>query len=311
MTVAKRDHNQLRAVLRNVHVYAVTPFSSDDLLRVDLDDLQTNLDFLVSSGVKVVGIGGGTGEVEALSDAELISLAEAALEAVGDRLLVMPCLPENLARSIGLLRAYERLGVQVALTIPPLVRWKVPPDLEGVIDYYRLLSRGTDLYFAPYNTQRWPVEVFERLAGIDNVIAVKDPCESPYDLYRAIKRLGERMVWIGNKLHDPGVLHLRYQMGIEGFTSGQGNFLPGPELEMHEAAQVQDWQRMIKLQELVAPLASMRAAHDDAAMVKAAMDLVGLKGGRVRPPRQDVPHGDLGTLEKVLSDVSASLVHAS
>jgi dihydrodipicolinate synthase/N-acetylneuraminate lyase len=58
---------------------------------------------------------------------------------------------------------------------------------------------------------------------------------------------------------------------------------------MHQAGLNKDWPTIIKLQEMAAPLERLRLAHDDASMVKTGMDLVGLAGGKVRPPRRDVP----------------------
>jgi dihydrodipicolinate synthase/N-acetylneuraminate lyase len=125
-------------------------------------------------------------------------------------------------------------------------------------------------------------------------------------LFRAIRELGDRFVWIGNKRHDPGVLHFRYQMGIDGFTSGMSNFLPEPELELHEAALARDWDRMVELQERVAPLERLRMASDDAASVKAGMDLVGLSGGRVRPPRLDLSDTEREALRSVLDGLGVA-----
>ena len=160
----------------------------------------------------------------------------------------------------------------------------------------------------PYNTQGWPAEFFVRLGAIDRIIGVKDPCQVPHNFFKAIKLMGDRFVWVGNKRHDPGVVHLRYQMGMEGFTSGQTNFLPEHELQMHDAALHKDWPRIIELQDTVAPLERLRMAHDDAAMVKAAMDLVGLAGGPVRPPRRDVPAAGRVAIRKVLEDLGVHCV---
>ena len=88
---------------------------------------------------------------------------------------------------------------------------------------------------------------------------------------------------------------------MQACSSGQGNFIPEPELEMHEAACRKEWERVIEVQEAVAALERVRDAHDDAAMVKAAMDLIGLKGGRVRPARRNVPTEDWAALASLLS----------
>jgi dihydrodipicolinate synthase/N-acetylneuraminate lyase len=293
--------DELKNRLRNVHTYAVTPFTDDDLLAVDFAAFEANLEFLISHGVQVVAVGGGTGEIEALSTEELEALAKTALAAAGKRALVITCLPGNLKEACELAGRYQALGSQIALGMPPLVRGKVPADLEGVYAYYRQLARASDLPLMPYNTQGWPAEFFTRLADVDRIIGVKDPCHQPHEFFKAIRLLGDRFVWVGNKRHDPGVVQFRYQMGMEGFTSGQSNFLPEPELAMHAAAREKDWDRIVKLQEEVAPLERLRMAHDDAAMVKAGMDLVGLKGGRVRPPRRDVPPEGRAALAETLT----------
>ncbi|MDP6444027.1 MAG: dihydrodipicolinate synthase family protein [Pirellulaceae bacterium] len=297
--------DELRARLCNVHTYVVTPFRKDDLLAVDFDALQDNLSFLVASGVRVVAIGGGTGEFEALTPHEHVELTRVAIETVGQEAAVIATVPGNIAIAKELLVEYERLGVETVLGMPPLTRGRVPADLTGVVEYYRLLCAETSLPVMPYNTQGWPVEIFCRLAEIDGVVGVKDPCLNSHEMFKAIQQLGDRFIWIGNKRHDPGVVHLRYQMGMEAFTSGQSNFWPGPELELHAAAIRKDWPRMIELQAQCAPLERLRMLSDDAAMVKAAMDIVGLNGGPVRPPRNNITVDARRQLAMTLDELNA------
>ena len=52
----------LKTRIRNVHTYVVTPFKDDASMAVDMEALRTNLQFLVTRGVKVAAMGGGTGE---------------------------------------------------------------------------------------------------------------------------------------------------------------------------------------------------------------------------------------------------------
>ena len=280
--------DDLRQQLKNVHAFTATPFRSDDITQIDLDGLERNLDFLVEAGVKVINVGGGTGEIEGLTGPELEVLARVALNVVGDRALVLPTLPGNFGEAAGLAARYEKLGAKVVLGMAPFTRNLVPPHLDGVYNHYRELSKATSLPLIPYNTQGWTSDFFGRLAEIDSIVAIKDPCLIPHNLFRAIKLLGDRFVWIGNKRHDPGVLHLRYQMGIEGFTAGNVNFVPRLELSLHEYALKQDWEAMIEVQEKLAPFERMRLEFGDT-VVKAGLDLVGLTGGKVRPPRVDLP----------------------
>jgi 4-hydroxy-tetrahydrodipicolinate synthase len=301
----------LRARLAEVHTYAVTPFRRDALHEVDHDALAANLEFLVREGVRVIAVGGGTGEFEALSEGELEAVTRTALDTVAGSALVVATLPPNFAAALLLARRYESLGVEVMLAMPPLVRGRVPRDVRGTLTYYRSLADATSIPFMPYNTQGWGAEFYQELAGIDRVVSVKDPMLEPHTLFRAVQRLGDRFVWIGNKLHDPGVVHLRYQMGMQAFTSGQSNFWPEPELAIHRAAKERDWATVIELQARCAPLERLRAESDDAAMVKAAMDLVGLAGGRVRPPRLDLGEDARRALADTLARLGVGTVAAS
>jgi len=297
---------ELISRLQNVHTYAITPFREENLFQLDQDAFARNLEFLIISGVQVIAVGGGTGEIEALSVDELEHLAATAFQVAAGRALIITCLPGNLREAVELSRRYERLGARIMLGMAPLIRGKYPTDLDGVYEFFREITRATDVPLMPYNTQSWPAEFFEKLATINTIIGVKDPCVTPHEFFRAIKMLGDRFVWIGNKKHDPGVAHLRYQMGMQGFTSGQSNYFPQPELAIHAAAVQKDWDAVVRLQDQIASLERLRLAHDDASMVKAGMDAVGLAGGRVRPPRRDAPPAAREQLRAILEELKAS-----
>ena len=300
------SHTQLRHRLKNVHAYAPTPFAPGPGLPLDLDGVERNLKFLVDSGVQVVNVGGGTGENNALSVAELEALARRALEVAGDRILVVPSLPGNFGMAAELIAAYQEMGAPIALGMAPFIRDQRPDDLEGVWQHYCGLAELSDIPLMPYNTQNWPVEFFLRLAAIESIVAIKDPCADPHPLFRAIQQLGDRFVWVGNKRHDPGVLHLRYQAGIEGFTAGFVAFMPRFELALHEAALRQDWQSMVEIQAQLAPLEPLRNQYGDG-LIKAGLDLMGLAGGPVRPPRTDVGQEGTAALRAALEKIIGAL----
>lgn len=297
----------LKQRLKSVHTYVATPFRDDDLFTIDGDGLAANLEFIIEHGITVLAVGGGTGEADALSSTELEDIARTAVEVAAGRVVVIATAPGNLAEANDLLPRYEAAGVDAVLALPPLVRWNVPQDMAGVVDYYRVLGSRTELPLMPYNTQGWQVDMFERLAEIEAIVGIKDPCFDDQPFFRAIQKLGDRFVWIGNKRHDPGVLHLRYQMGMQGFTSGMTNFLVEPELWMHEAATARDWDRVIRLQAAAAELERARRASDDAAMIKACMDAVGLHGGRVRPPRRDIDAAERPLLRAAIESLRDAL----
>ena len=288
--------------LREVHVYVTTPFT-DDLLKVDLDALQKNLHGLVDRGVRICAVGGGTGEADALSHDEQFEIAKAALESVGKRALVVATLPGNLGEAIPLANRYQELGIPVALALPPLVRGRAVLDAPGIVEYFKVLTANTELPIMPYNNQAWALDFYLGLAELPRIVSIKDAMLDPYQIFRAISRLGNRFVWIGNKSFDPPITHLRYQAGMECFTSGMANFYPEPELALHEACKKGDYVEAIRLQKICAGFSQLRSAADDASAVKAAMDIVGFKGGKVRPPRLNVDEGTRNEIARLLQDI--------
>ncbi|MFM8927768.1 MAG: dihydrodipicolinate synthase family protein [Rhodoluna sp.] len=288
--------------LREVHVYVTTPFTND-LMKVDVDSLQKNLNGLVERGVRICAVGGGTGEADALAHEEQFEIAKAALESVGKRALVVATLPGNLGEAISLANRYHSLGIQVALALPPLVRGRAVLEAPGIVEYFKVLTANTDLPIMPYNNQAWPLDFYLGLADNPKIISIKDAMLDPYQIFRAISRLGDRFVWIGNKSFDPPITHLRYQAGMECFTSGMANFYPEPELALHEACKKGDYTEAIRLQKICAGFSQLRSAADDASAVKAAMDIAGFKGGKVRPPRLNVDDATRKEIARLLKDI--------
>jgi len=187
--------------------------------------------------------------------------------------------------------------------LPPLVRGRAVLDAPGIVQYFKTLTSNTDLPIMPYNNQAWSLDFYLGLAEIPKVISIKDAMLEPYQIFRAISRIGDRFVWIGNKSFDPPITHLRYQAGMECFTSGMANFYPEPELALHEACKKGDVAEAIRLQNICAGFSQLRSAADDASAVKAAMDIVGFKGGKVRPPRLDVDENTRKEIARLLQKI--------
>jgi 4-hydroxy-tetrahydrodipicolinate synthase len=290
--------------LKEVHVYITTPFT-DNLLKINESGFQKNLDELVKRGVKICAVGGGTGEADALSHEEQLRIAQLALEAVGDRALVVATLPGNLGEAVPLARKYHAMGIEVALALPPLIRGRTVMDAPGIVQYFKVLTNSTDLPIMPYNNQAWPLDFYLGLADNPRIIAIKDAMLDPLQIFRAIQRLGKRFPWIGNKSFDPPVTHLRYRAGMECFTSGMANFYPETELALHEACKKGDIDEALRLQKICAGFSQLRSAADDASAVKAAMDIVGFSGGKVRPPRLNVDERTRSEIATILKEALA------
>jgi 5-dehydro-4-deoxyglucarate dehydratase len=152
-------------------------------------------------------------------------------------------------------------------------------------------------------------ELVARLAKeIPTLIAWKDGQGDLRRLQMIKQRVGDRLSWIGGAGDDmvPGY----YAMGIRTYTSSIATVAPALSLALDRAGASGDATTLAKLMnEYVIPLYALRArkkGHEVTAM-KAAMDLVGLVGGAVRPPLVPLKAEELEELRAMMSRWKAFL----
>ncbi len=161
-------------MLGEVLTAIVTPFAADGA--VDLDAFKRLAAHLVENGSDGLVVAGTTGESPTLTDAEKLSLFEAALEAVGDRATVIAGTGSNdTAHSAHLTEQAHELGVDGFLVVTPY--YNKPPQ-RGIVGHFRAVADVTDRPIVVYNIpQRCVVNIesatISALAEIPNVAAVK------------------------------------------------------------------------------------------------------------------------------------------
>ena len=116
-----------------------------------------------------------------------------------------------------------------------------------------------------------------------------------------VNRLGDRLYWIGGAGDDSVPSY--YSMGIRTYTSSIATVAPKLSLKLHELASRQDGAELMKLMhECVVPLYALRARRKgyEVSAMKAMMDMVGLRGGPVRPPLVNVKPDEAEELRAML-----------
>lgn len=290
--------SELRQRLRGVIAFPVTPFRGD--LSLDLDGLKTNLASLLRHPVCAVVAAAGTGELYSLSPREHRDVVRSIVEAVNGRLPVIAATGFNPPIAAELASQAAAEGAQGILAFPP---YYPNPDDEGLVAYYRGIAEATGLGMLIYSRDWFnpgPALV-EQLARIPNLVAWKDG-QGDMRRYQMIRqRLGERLHWIGGAGDD--LVPAYYSLGIRTYTSSIANVAPALSLRLHELAAAGKAKELAALmEELVIPLYALRARRKgyEVAVMKAMMDLVGLAGGRVRPPLVDIRPEDLEQLRTQL-----------
>lgn len=291
----------LKRRLRGVLAFTPTPFTPDD--RLDVDGLARHVDFLVRSGVDAVVVCGGVGEFSSLDLDEYRTAIRTAVEAAGARLPVVAGIGHGTRVASQLAQHAESVGAG-GLMIHPF--YFIEPSEDGVVRHYQAIARATRLGMIVYSTKgaiATPALV-ERLAEIATVVALKDEVGDIRMFIETVERLGPRMAWINGMAEMLAAPY--FAAGAQAFTSGLVNFAPAISLAVWEAGASGRWKELHALvAHKVRPLAALRERRRGyaIAVVKEAMNLLGMPGGAVRSPLVPLAPEDREDLRVVLRDL--------
>jgi 5-dehydro-4-deoxyglucarate dehydratase len=288
----------LKERLRGVLAFTPTPFTQDD--RLDADGLAAHVDYLARRGAGAIVVCGGTGEFFSLDLDEYRAAIRIAAEAARGQVPVLAGIGHATRTACQLAEYAAAVGV-AGLLIHPQYFVEAPDD--GLVLHYQTLARATGLGLIVFSTKHAPVtpDLVKRLAEIEQVVAFKDESGDLAVFRELVRGLGSRLVWINGM----GELYAGpyFTAGAQAFTSGIVNFAPQITLSVWRAGVAG---RADELRDLiehkVKPLAALRERKRGyaIAVVKEAMNLLGLPGGTVRPPLVPVAREDRDELRRVL-----------
>ena len=283
---AMLEPTELRSKLSGVIAFPVTPFRSD--LTLDIAGLRHNLEKLVEHPVCAVVAAGGTGEIYSLTPAEHSQVVRTTVEAVRGRAPVIAGVGFGERLATELARAAAEAGADGILALPP---YYPQADDEGMLEYYRAIGRATRLGMLIYSRDwaNFSAAMVERLTSIRTLIAWKDGQGDVRRLQMLMKRVGDRLAWIGGAGDD--TVPAYYAIGIRTYTSSIATVAPRLSLRLHElGAGGRGDELMALMHSSVIPLYASRARRKgyEVSAMKAMMDMAGLNGGPVRPPLVDV-----------------------
>jgi len=290
--------SELKAKLRGVIAFTPTPFTPDD--QPDLDGLAKQVDFLVTSGANVVVVCGGVGEFFSLEIDEYRDCIKTGVEAAGGRVPLLVGIGHSTRIACGLAEYAASVGAS-GLMINPV--YFIQPSEAGMLRHYRALAAASGLGVMMFSTTGavCTSAVVERLAEVEEVVALKDEYGDLKLFIETRERLGERMTWINGMAE---VLAAPYfGAGAQAFTSGIVNFAPQLTLDVWKAGAAGDWDELHRLVATkIRPLARLRERQRGyhITVVKEAMNLLGLPGGCVRSPLTPLAAADREELKQTL-----------
>jgi 4-hydroxy-tetrahydrodipicolinate synthase len=228
-------------------------------------------------------ISGTTGESPTTSDVEKSRLLKVVLEAVGDRASIVAGVGTNdTAHTLHLAREAEAMGAHGLLVVTPY--YSKPPQ-EGLLHHFTTVADATGLpnmlYDIPGRTGV-PIrtETLIRLAEHPGIVAVKD---AKGDLFAGSRVMaGSDLVFYSG---DDNLNLAWLSMGAAGFVSVVGHVVGADLREMIDVYRAGDVGRALAIHRRLLPVVAAIMTHTQGVIaVKAALDLLGLPGGALRPP---------------------------
>jgi 4-hydroxy-tetrahydrodipicolinate synthase len=309
------SHDSIRDRIRDVAFTVTTPFEPDTR-DFERDVHEENVRALERAGANVFMPCGNTGEYFSLTHTERVAVVEVTVEATADDSTVIGGAGGSSRTVRQLLTEYESVGVDAAMVMPPHHTYV---HERGIQEYYRSIVDSTDLPVVLY--KRGPElseDTIGELAGIDNVVGVKYAVNDVKAFSKVVDRVDDDLVWI-NGIAERFAPSYAFE-GAEGFTTGIGNFMPRPVLELQRALEAGGWDRAKSVRETLRPYEDLREEADSSGRfgsaknvpaVKYGMELAGLYGGPPRDPLVELADEDRERAREYYERITAELETAN
>jgi len=322
--------DELKKAMKGVFVVQMTPFNKDGSL--DLEGMRANTRWLLErmAGKDFVFVPeGSNGEFYAQSEDEWKAVIRMVVEEVNGRNPVIAGAAQaGTQETIKRCQYAESVGADGVLVVLP---YYIPPEEEGMYQHYRQIAESVDIGIALYNNSlvsgcwiRPPL--MTKLAKIPSFVAVKENTSSVISFRLMQKAVEPDAVVLCGRGEE--IFPFVAPFGCPGFVSFVANFAPELSYSMYEAAIARDFDKVTEIADSLSPFfkdpeivscmppgssftAKMSASHGPStglrpgasmqfAEMKAAMDMLGLRGGEVRLPLVGINEEEKAELHGIL-----------
>lgn len=260
-----------------------TKFTPSDEL--DLPLFGKNLDAQLSAGIDGVILGGSLGEASTISLSEKETLTKYAVEKVQGRIPVVLNIAEGAtSEAVKQAALAAQWGAKGLMLLPPM-RYK--SDEHETAEYFKAVASSTDLPIMIYNNPvDYKIEVtlgiFEQLAALPNVQAVKESTRDVSNVTRMINRFGDRF----KILCGVDTLAMEEMMlGADGWVGGLVCAFPAETVAIYRLTKANRIAEALAIYRWFLPLLELDLHPKLVQYIKLAEQQAGLGSEHVRAPR--------------------------
>jgi len=275
-------YDEIKTRLQGSMVALVTPMHPDG--KVDYKRLADLIDWQIEQGTHSLVAVGTTGESATLSMQEHSDVIRYFVQHVKGRVPVIAGTgANNTMEAIKLTQDAADAGADCALLVAPY--YNKPPQ-EGLYQHYKAIAQAVNIPQMLYNVPGRTVvdiaqETVERLADIDNIVAIKDATGSVSRGEQLIKVVGDRIVILSG---DDGTALELMKVGGKGNISVTANVAPKAMSETFSAGLRGDFETADRINDVVKHLHRDLFIESSPIPAKYALNKMGIIDKGIRLP---------------------------
>jgi 4-hydroxy-tetrahydrodipicolinate synthase len=285
----------------------ITPFKRNSAMGLDIQGLERNIEFLMSCGIHGIVPCGSTGESATLTFEEHEKVVQITVDKVKGRIPVIAGTgSNNTAEAVRLTKAAKDIGADGVLVISPYYN---KPNRSGLIKHYTKLA-DLDIPVIMYNVpgrtgQNLEPDLVAELAQHPNIVAIKEASGNISQMSRIIEETQDDDFSVISG--DDNITLPIMALGGTGVISVAANVDPLRMVAMYEAMKEGDYQKALVLHYALSPLFRSMFIDTNPIPVKKAVELLGMAGGPVRLPLDELDAKKTEQLRKVLATIPSKV----
>ena len=280
----------------------ITPL--DDKGNVSEKATRKLIDFVIDNGVHGVFVIGTTGEFYGLSYAEKRKLMEITVDQTKGRVPVYAGTGAITTREcIELTQIAEECKVDAVSVLTPMF---IAPTQNELYDHYKAIAASTSLPVLLYNNQpktgvTITASTVEKLADISNIVSIKDSTGDMTLTGEYIRRTKGKdfSVLMGRDT----LIHAALTYGAHGAIAACANVAPRICADIYDLYKKGDIEGSLREQYRLAPLRIAFTLGTFPAVIKEALELMGIEAGPCMAPVGKMSAEEHAQLKKVLTEM--------
>jgi 4-hydroxy-tetrahydrodipicolinate synthase len=286
--------------IHGILAYPVTPFTAEH--SVDIDQLATLVERLVTGGAHGIVPLGSTGESAYLTEDEFDAVLDTTIGVVNGRVpVIIGASDLTTANTVRRARYAERAGADAVMVLP-ISYWKLSE--REIAQHYATIGAAIGIPIMVYNNPATsgidmsPELLVRMFSEIDNVTMVK---ESTGDLSRMLRiaELSDGRLPFYNGSNPMALA--AFNAGARGWCTAAPNLRPQPCLDLYDAVRAGDDARAEAVYADLAPLLEFIVAGGLPTTVKGGLELLGQGVGVPRPPLLPLDDAGRDELRRLLA----------